>query len=157
MKGFIYSSDPSGRASVTFWSLLMGGGGLFGAYNAFTSPDDWWIGLMFLTIGSLYIGLLLRTWAQFRDVFIDFAGVTIIQNNSERAFSWHDVTECLRVSWALPVPRSRGSLVQVYRLSFMGADTVAYFVPDRTGGRLMGNTEGMIQMIRREIAQAHGE
>ena len=157
MKGFIYSSDPSGRAHVTLCSIFMGGIGLFGAYNGFTNPGDEWIGLIFLTVGSLYIGLLVRTWGQFRDVFVDFSGVTIVHKNSEQTFSWHDIIECSRVFWAFPVWRSRVSLVQIYRLSFMGANSVAYFVPDRTGGRLMGNTESMIQMIRRQIAQAHGE
>src|SRR2546426_10317029 len=109
MKGFIFSSDPSGRGYVTLWSVFMGAMGLFGAYNGFTSPGDWWIGLISLAIGSLYIGLLVRTWWQFRDVFVDFAGVTIVHNNSERTFSWHDITECSRVSWMLPVPRSRAS------------------------------------------------
>ena len=157
MKGYIFSSDPSARSYVTLWSLFMASMGAFGAYNGFTNPGAWWIGLISLAVSFLYISLLVRTWDQFRDVFVDFAGVTIVHNDSERTFSWHDVTECSRVSRALPVPRDKWSLVRIYRLFVIGDDTIAYFVPDTTVGRLIGNREDMIQMIKRQIAQAHGE
>jgi hypothetical protein len=157
MKGFVFSSDPSGPRFVTVWSSFMGAVGLWGAYNGFTSPGDWRMGLISLLAGFLYVSLLVRTWGQFRDVFVDFGGVTIVRNDYQQAFSWRDVSECKKVPWAPPVPMSRVRWTQVYRLSFKSTDSVAYFTPDRSGGRLLGNGESMIEMIKREMGEARGK
>src|SRR6266849_11164928 len=160
MKGYVFASNPSDQIAIPFWSLAFGvlltGAGL----ASFTNPSAWCVGLLFLCIGLNNLVFWVRSFRRFPDMFVDMAGIIVIDHGVELHFRWPELRDCSRVRWQ-PFATSTSmkrlpSRPSIYRLTFAHSNRVVYF-NDTDEGRLLDHHETMAGLIERRFAETRAD